>query len=299
MTGHRIGGWPARIVRVGPFSFLLRSPLREAIDRIDALYRDYPDTPADGIVDYAVAVVPGSPLRRWLRPKVRLVCDVEVPLMQPMPARHAALALEMGMNLQLAVGMHRYVLLHAAAVERDGAAMLLIGDSGAGKSTMSAVLAYSDWRLLGDEFALLDPVAGCLHPFPRPISLKNSAIDHMRGRAPADRFGPVIKGTVKGTIQHLLPPVSALAAMEVPAQPRLVVMPRFVAGTLPTARRMTPTETFVQLTRASPNYASLGEPGFEALWGVLQRAPGYAIEYGSSEDGLALVDRLWTEAPRG
>ena len=295
----RVGGWPARIVRVGPFSFLLRSPLRAAIDQIDTLYRDYPDMPADGIVDYAVAVVPDTLLRRWLRPKVRLVCDIEIPLMQPMPARHAALALEMGMNLQLAVGMQRYVLLHAAAVEREGDAMLLLGESGAGKSTMSAVLAYADWRLLGDEFALLDPVVGCLHPFPRPISLKNSAIDHMRARAPADRFGPVHEETIKGRIQHLLPPVSALAAMDVPARPRLIVMPQFVAGARPTARRMTPTETFVQLTRASPNYGSLGEPGFEALWRLLQQAPGYAIEYGSSEDALALVDRLWAEAPRG
>ncbi len=285
--------WPNRTVRVGPFAFRLRSPLAGVIAAADRLYRDYPAGTVDSIVDYTVAVHPSSPLRRWLRPKLVLACDIEVPLMAPVPRAHGLLALEMGMNLQLAAGMHRFLLLHAAAVERDGGGLIMTGDSGAGKSTLSAVLAYNGWRFLGDEFALLGPDDGLLHPFPRPVSLKNGSIELLRAAVPADRFGPRFEGTIKGTIQHLIPPAEAVAAMDVPARPRLIVMPGFAAGAQPAVRRLSRSEAFVRLSQASTNYRKLGEAGFEALWRLVEATPAYAIAYGSSAAAQALIDELW------
>lgn len=292
------GGWPARTVRVGPFAFLLRTPLGAVMRQMDSLYRDYPSAAEDGVPDYTVAVVPDGFLRRWIRPKLRLECDIEIPLMEPMPAHLGLLAFEMGMNLQLAAGMYRYVLLHAASVAQGDRALLLLGDSGAGKSTLSALLAYSGWRFMGDEFALLEPDSCTFLPFPRPISLKNESIGHLARLAPADRFGPVQDGTVKGRIRHLLPPPDAIAAMDQAAAPRLLLLPGFDANAEPGARRMDHSETFVRLTQASPNYDILGERGFEALWRLTDEVPAYALSYRSSEEALALVDRLWAEAKR-
>ncbi|MGY6512292.1 hypothetical protein ACXIUH_25465, partial [Vibrio parahaemolyticus] len=73
------------------------------------------------------------------------------------------------MNLQMALAQRRYLLLHASAVERDGRALLMTGESGAGKSTLAALLMTHGWRLMGDEFALLDPATGLVHAFPRLI----------------------------------------------------------------------------------------------------------------------------------
>ena len=55
-------------------------------------------------------------------------------------------------------------------------ALILTGESGAGKSTLAALLGERGWRLMGDEFALLDLETGALLPFPRAVSLKNGAI---------------------------------------------------------------------------------------------------------------------------
>lgn len=47
------------------------------------------------------------------------------------------------------------VLLHAAAVERDGFGLALAGRSGAGKSTLSGLCRAEGWRVLNDDRAVL------------------------------------------------------------------------------------------------------------------------------------------------
>lgn len=290
--------WPSRRVRIGPALFQLRTPFRDVMADVAALYRDYPEGAPDEVADYVVSAVPSSWLRRWVRPNFRLECDFEPFEALPMPRRLGLLGLEMGMNLQIASGYRRHIVIHAGAAARDDRSALIIGDSGAGKSTLSAVLAYSGrWRHFGDEFALLDIDTPRLFPFPRPISLKNEAIAAMRERAPDDRFGPVMDGTVKGTIRHLLPPVDAIARMDVPAPIAVIVAPRFEAGARPQWRPMTRAETYVRLTASSTNQGVLGERGFEAVWRCLDRAPAFDIIYGSSEDALELFEQVWDALP--
>lgn len=54
------------------------------------------------------------------------------------------------------------ILLHAAAVVREGAAMVFAGRSGAGKSTLSGLCAEAGWRVLNDDRVMLypDPAGG-------------------------------------------------------------------------------------------------------------------------------------------
>ena len=48
-------------------------------------------------------------------------------------------------------------VIHAAAVARNGHAILLAGRSGAGKSTLAASLVRQGWRLLADDMAVIWP----------------------------------------------------------------------------------------------------------------------------------------------
>ena len=64
--------------------------------------------------------------------------------------------LEWGLNWCVAGHAHQYLMLHAAALERNGRAVILPGDPGAGKSTLTAALMLSGWRLLSDEITLVD-----------------------------------------------------------------------------------------------------------------------------------------------
>lgn len=69
------------------------------------------------------------------------------------------------------------VLLHGALAERDGAAALLLGPSGRGKTTASRMLA-PPWRSLSDDLALLKPFAPGrwrAHPWPTWSALRGGA----------------------------------------------------------------------------------------------------------------------------
>jgi HprK-related kinase A len=277
-------------VQVGPAAFRIGSIWHKPIAQLADLYRDYP-TPQ--IADYSVRLEAVSPLRRFIRPSVALGGDYMLPDAAPLPLAQGLLAAEMAMNLQMALGWRRHLLLHASAVEKDGKALIMTGASGSGKSTLAAMLGHKGWRFMGDEFVLIDLIAGMAVPFPRLISLKNSAITAMQSAAPGGRFGPLMTGTPKGDIRHLVPPTDAIAAMAVSANPALLLFPSF--GFESAVRDISPSEIFVRLTQASTNYVALGEAGFVALTRFIKTVPARAIDYRDGAEAEALVDRLWSE----
>ncbi len=282
-------------VAIGPVSFRVGSAWKAPVAALAGLYADYP-APEGDVCDFTVRLEPEKRWRRWLRPSVAIQGDYMLPDAAPLSLAHGLLAAEMGMNLQMALGQKRFLLLHAASAEREGRALTLTGESGGGKSTLAALLGESGWRLMGDEFALLDCESGLLHAFPRAISLKNGSIEVMKRIAGEDRFGPVLDGTPKGTIRHLKPNADAIARMAEPARTALILFPRF--GGERAVRGVGVAEAFVRLTQASTNYVALGARGFDALSGLVATTPSLAIDYPDSRTALELVETLWRELPR-
>lgn len=277
--------------RIGPAGFRIGSAWSQPIRQLERLYASYPGLDG-GIADFTARLEPETRLRRFIRPSIRIDGDLTLPEAAPMSLAHGLLAAEMGMNLHMALGQRRFLLLHASSVERDGQALIMTGESGAGKSTLSALLGERGWRFMGDEFVLLEPESGMVHAFPRLVSLKNEAIAAMRDLGVAeDRFGPLLEGTPKGSIRHMIPPADAIARMDEPAKPRLILFPRFGYG--PDERPVGVDETFVRLTQASTNYVAMGESAFEGLTRLVKHVPAIAIDYRTGEEAAAHVDRLW------
>ncbi len=288
---HQIG------LAVGPVRFRVGSAWREPIAQLGRLYAGYPPVDLTRTVPDATArLQPVKPWRRWLRPAIFTAGDYWLVDAAPLPLSQGLLAAEMGMNLQIALGWRRHLLLHASCVEKDGRALVMTGESGSGKSTLSALLGERGWRFMGDEFVLLDLVSGAVHPFPRLVSLKNSAIAEMQRLVPdSARWGPLMEETPKGAIRHLVPPADAIARMAEPALPALLLFPRF--GLPRDERPVGKAEAFVRLTQASTNYVALGEPGFTALTRFVATVPAVALDYPDTAHALAEVERLWQALP--
>lgn len=279
-------------LRIGPASFRIGSAWRAPIDQLAHLYAPYP-APLDDIADFTVRLQPTRPWRQFIRPSIFIGGDHELADAAPMALAHSLLAAEMGMNMQMALGWRRHLLLHASCVERDGRALVMTGESGSGKSTLAAQLGERGWRLMGDEFSLLDPATGMVHAFPRLVSLKNQAIGIMEAEASADRFGPLMRATPKGDIRHLRPAPDAIARMDEDARPTLLLFPRF--GHAPAIRPVSAGEVFMRLTQASTNYVALGEPGFEALSRFVTTVPARALDFPDGDQAIAVIEQLWAD----
>jgi serine kinase of HPr protein (carbohydrate metabolism regulator) len=63
---------------------------------------------------------------------------------------------------------------HACAVQKDNKAFLLLGDSGVGKSTLTALLALSGYRLIADDLVLMDDDLK-IYDNPAALSLKENS----------------------------------------------------------------------------------------------------------------------------
>jgi HprK-related kinase A len=228
-----------------------------------------------------------------VRPSILITGDHGLADAAPMSLAHGLLAAEMGMNLQMALGWRRHLLLHASSVEKDGRALVMTGESGSGKSTLAALLGERGWRLMGDEFALLDLDSGAILPFPRLVSLKNQAIGVVEDVVGAQRMGPMLQATAKGDIRHLVPRPDAVARMAQGAMPAMLLFPRF--GHDAAIRPVGQGEAFMRLTQASTNYVALGEPGFAALTRFVTDVPACAMDFPSGEAAFDMIDRLWED----
>jgi hypothetical protein len=79
---------------------------------------------------------------------------------------------ERHLSLHVAEFAKSRVFIHAGVVGWKGKAVLIPGRSLAGKSTLVAALLRAGATYYSDEFALVDRL-GRVHPYPRPIHLRN------------------------------------------------------------------------------------------------------------------------------
>jgi hypothetical protein len=113
--------------------------------------------------------------------------------------------------------------------------------------------------------------------------------------AGAERLGPWLRDTPKGTIRHLRPRADAVSRMREPARPAMILFPSFGRDYEKAVRPVGEAEVFVRLTQASTNYVTLGERGFQALSALVKGTPARAIDYPDTATALALVNELWSE----
>lgn len=286
----RLAG-PGLPVRMGPFWVRVRTRLTPAVAGLRTLYGRHETAPDRELVDFEVELRPGRGVRRFLRPQARFLAEGEEPF-QPQPFERAPLLLEWGINWCIANFAGRYLMIHAAAVARGDAALLLPAHSGAGKSTLAATLAHRGWRLLTDEITLIDPDDGTIRPLCRPISLKDGAVRALRRVVPGLEQGLGFTATSKGDI-HLIPPShDSLAALDRPARMRWLVHPLFVPGLAARLTSSPRARSMLALSRHAFNYELHGRRGFLLLCDLVQAADCFTLSFGDLDAAAAAVERM-------
>jgi HprK-related kinase A len=286
------GGHQDLSYRVGPFVVRLQTPLACVADLVRWCYSacDSGDA-AKSLVQFNVRLERGPFFRRWWRPQAIFQLEDERPF-EPFPEDHAFALLEWGVNWAIAMRAHQFLMLHAAVLERDNRALLLPGVPGSGKSTLAAALALRGWRLLSDEFGLVDPATLEVLPLPRAIPLKNESIAVIRGFSADAELGPIFPRTRKGDVSHLRPPGDSLRRQQEPARPAWIVFPRYLARSPLRREALTRGHAFARLSQNSFNYRLLGATGFNALSALVQRCGCWRAEYSDLDAIADAMERL-------
>ncbi len=274
-------------LELAPFKFLINTSSDYLYQQLSDLY--HPDilksVAGDSIYDFSVSYKsrlwqPGGSMAFRLGNQHFRYADRE----QAVPM------FEWGLNWCVATYQSRYLCIHAAVLEKNGAAVILPAPPGSGKSTLCAMMMLQGWRLLSDEHCMVDPLSGDIVPCVRPLSLKNNSLAVIGRLFPDSKLYQKTEKTHKGTMAYLQPTVGSWLHREVAARPRLVIFPKFNSAAQGlSGYALTQSHLFMQLAVNSFNYSVMGQTGFDTLCRLSSAVEGYCFEY---NDGQLAIDEI-------
>lgn len=165
--------------------------------------------------------------------------------------------------------------LHAAAVAKDGCAMVIPANSGAGKSTFTTWLSANGFDYLTDELILIDGQRN-LRGIARPIQIKPHGIDAVQelivdqDKVQAGKFAnalPVssVGGNYSSRSEHQL---------------KLFVFPQYTKGAEFSLAKLSSAEAGMKLMANHVNARNLEGHGFREMMDIIRNTPCYSLNYG-------------------
>lgn len=178
--------------------------------------------------------------------------------------------LEKDLTIELQKRRRDLYFLHAAALERDGRALLLAAESGGGKSTTAWALLHHGFRYASDELAPVDLGTGRVLGFPHALCLKADP--------PAPyRLPPATLRTSRSRHVAVEQLPAGLAACPLPIGAIVFVRYRPDLGA-PVLRPMGPAEAAARLYTQALNALAHPEDGLDAALQIVRGARCFALE---------------------
>jgi hypothetical protein len=164
------------------------------------------------------------------------------------------------------------VLVHASAAAHAGTALVLPGPMGAGKSTLVAALVRAGLDYLTDEVVAVDPGSGLVRPYPKYLSL-----DPGFG-APLPPTG--VRAFLGDSTLVAADDLRPGAAAREPAQPRIVVIPRYEPGATANLEPLRPAAALAALAQHAFHIEADAARTLEVLGALVEQSRGYELVSG-------------------
>jgi len=162
--------------------------------------------------------------------------------------------------------------VHAAALEHEGRALLLVAESGGGKSTTTWALLHHGFLYGSDELAPVDPRTGRVHGFPSALCLK---------APPPDSF-PLPAGVIRAARTHYVP-VECLPAplARFPSPLATIFFMHYRPGAAPpSVRELGAAEAGARLFAQALNALAHPREGLDAAIDIARRSRCFSLETG-------------------
>jgi hypothetical protein len=183
-----------------------------------------------------------------------------------------------------------FVLLHAAAVVRDGRALLLPATTGSGKSSLTLGLLGDGFSYLSDDVGPLDPVTQRAHAFPKRIKVIPDTLGFFPGLEERleDRMAVPFR-----LWERFVRPEDVGAEVADPTDVGWLVFPSSDFGGRARLSPITKAESVEAMAACCFNLFRYGERGVVLLSRIAKEAEAFRLEGGSVRERVALLrDRL-------
>ncbi|MEM9477848.1 MAG: hypothetical protein AAGA71_21390 [Pseudomonadota bacterium] len=187
------------------------------------------------------------------------------------------------------------LILHTAAVSRGSEAMLISGEPGMGKSTLSVALGASEFCLEGDDIAYVE-ADGRVAGIPFPATLKDGSWPMLTSFRP----------DLENQNEYIRPDDETVRYL--PHDPNLTVSPKSLRclvclargdNQAPEIQELTPLEGLAALLEGAWSKGNqLTTENFEALAACVASAPVYRITYSDLLTAVKLAQQVWERSAR-
>lgn len=287
--------------RIGVVSVTLKTAVRDVFEEFAALYDSCrTPTPDPG------AIVVQVRRKCCFRPVSRLAIGVPALGFDVLTdgehrftvyRRDAVLPhIEWALNAAIAATLSGFYQMHAGAVARGGAALLLPAYPQSGKSTLVARLVSRGWDYLSDEFGLIDPTTLAAWPYPKAICIKHGSFPVLEQAGlrldACKEYDKGYKGRVKLIrAQDIRPHPTPMGAPI-----RMVLFPRFARRRDPIVTQVSPAQAVFRMLGASFSFARFRGEAVALLASVARRAACHQIESGDLDLTCDVIEKLWRDA---
>jgi HprK-related kinase A len=273
--------------RIGVVPVSLDTPIDRILNEYASLYGRYR---VDSIPEDALVLkVKRRPIWLFWRPRYEITGKEKGSGLFPANEREVLPHLEWAINWQIALYLKKYLQIHASSVELGGKVIVFPGAPGSGKTTLCAGLLTKGAGYFSDEFALIEPGSLKIHPYPKALCIKESAIKLLEETCPRLRFDSRWIKKTKGVVAFLDPWEVRNAPVAQPAKVDFVIFPSYCADAPAKLVPLSKAEVVFNLNRHCLNFLDFKEQGIDMLADLVSAAPGFNLRMGGLDDACQLL----------
>jgi hypothetical protein len=181
-------------------------------------------------------------------------------------------------------------MLHASAVARGDACLMICGDSGSGKTTLMAGLLAGGLDLVTDDVLPVEAGSGRVWPVRLAVSVKEGSWEVVGRHIPDLNRAPVSRFAGR-RMRHFWPRAPLSVADERGLAPAALVFPARLPGRSARPARIGPAKALARLGRGGSVLPDTDQ-GMAEFLAWLMRIPAYQLEYGELADAVPVVRSL-------
>jgi len=178
-------------------------------------------------------------------------------------------------------------VFHAAGITNGESCLIFLGDSGNGKSTLSAILMANGLEVLADDFLPIESKSELVCSFPSAISVKHKAFQLLIPKFPQLEHATEINNSAAGkTFRHL--PTNRLQPLRVPCKALIFVKYEENAGFC--LEKMPGEEAFEHLVPDSWISPTVENANRFVNW--FAHLPYYRMIYSDNEQMIQMANKM-------